>query len=72
MIERRAGNFVESIATSSMSKAAKNAFELEMKDVGNEESKKAQEEMGEEIDGLGVILLHDASPGVKQEFDINL
>jgi len=33
--------------------------------VGNEESKKAQEEMGEEIDGLGVSLFHDASPSVK-------
>lgn len=30
MIERRAGNFVESIAKSSMSKAAKDSFELEM------------------------------------------
>ncbi|XP_065929397.1 uncharacterized protein [Magallana gigas] len=66
MIERRAGNFVESIAKSSMSKAAKDSFELEMEDVGNEESKKAQEEMGEEIDGLGVSLFHDASPSVKK------
>uniref|UniRef100_A0A8W8P3B2 Uncharacterized protein n=1 Tax=Magallana gigas TaxID=29159 RepID=A0A8W8P3B2_MAGGI len=37
-----------------------------MEDVGNEESKKAQEEMGEEIDGLGVSLFHDASPSVKK------
>lgn len=66
MIERRAGNFVESIAKSSMSKAAKDSFELEMEDVGNVESKKAQEEMGEEIDGLGFSLFHDASPSVKK------
>uniref|UniRef100_K1Q499 Mutator-like transposase domain-containing protein n=1 Tax=Magallana gigas TaxID=29159 RepID=K1Q499_MAGGI len=63
MIERRAGNFVESIAKSSMSKAAKDSFELQMEDVGNEESKKAQEEMGEEIDGLGVNEKAGLSPG---------
>lgn len=51
MNERRARNFVESIAKSSMSNAAQDSFSLEMEDVGNEESKKAHEEMGEEIDG---------------------
>lgn len=33
--------------------------------VGNKESKKAQEEMVEEIDGLGVSPFHEKFPSVK-------
>ncbi|XP_033759590.1 uncharacterized protein LOC117341838 [Pecten maximus] len=66
VMEKRAGDFVESVAKSSTEIAAKNSFQLEMEDIGYEESAEAQKAMGEEIDDLGISLLDDASPSIQK------
>ena len=46
-----------------------NILYIVYRDVGNEESHQAKEDMGETIDDLGASFLHDASPSVK--YDLN-
>lgn len=61
-MERRAGHFVEKVSKMSTNKAAKESFQQEMEDVGINESLSVRENMGPEVEDLGVSALPDASP----------